>query len=124
MSGQWSKFFSTGLGGMLLVNDETVAKRVAVILRNELLAPGAMQDLRLRAQILAFELLVRPATAALLTGFYRWLSRAGLTIGSSSQEELTGAMPRDYLTAMAAARSGKDCGAWHRSKKTSGIARN
>ena len=40
MSGQWNKFFSTGLGGMLLVNETTLAERVAEILRNELLAPG------------------------------------------------------------------------------------
>ena len=44
---------------------------------------------------------MRPGTAALLTGLYRRLNRWGLTIGSSSQEELTGAMPKDYLTAMA-----------------------
>ncbi len=101
MSGQWNKFFSTGLGGMLLVGETTLAERVAEILRNELLAPGTLQDLRLRAQIMTYRLLVRPGTAALLTGLYRRLNRWGLTIGSSSQEELTGAMPKKYLTAMA-----------------------
>ncbi len=82
MSGQWNKFFSTGLGGMLLVNDDAVAQRAAEILRKELIVPGVVKDLRLWAQILAFRLLMRPGTAALLTGLYRRLNRVGLTVGS------------------------------------------
>lgn len=101
MSGQWNKPISTGLGGMLLVNDPALADRAAEIIRDEALVPGPFKSLLLRMQILAFQLFVRPTTAMKITSLYRALARLGLTIGSSSQPELRGEMPRRYLSAMA-----------------------
>jgi perosamine synthetase len=101
MSGQWNKPFSTGLGGILLVNDDALADRVAQIVDRDALVPGPMKNAVLSAQILAHKLLVRPATAIAVMLLYRALNRLGLAIGSSSQEELQGEMPKNYLTAMA-----------------------
>lgn len=101
MSGQWNKPFSTGLGGMLLVNDDELANRVAHIIATEASVPGAMKNLVLRAQILAHKILVRPATAIAVMLLYRALNRLGLVVGSSSQTELAGEMPERYLATMA-----------------------
>lgn len=101
MSGQWNKPFSTGLGGMLLVNDTGLADRVADIIRDEATAPGRLRNLLLLAQILAFERLVTPRTVGWVTDFYRALTKYGLAIGSSSQEELDGTIPEGYFAKMA-----------------------
>ena len=101
MSGQWNKPFSTGLGGMLLVNDHGLAGRVEEIIRREAAVPGRMKNLVLAVQILAYRCFVRPATTARLMQLYRSLNRWGLVIGSSSEGELKGEMPRGYLATMA-----------------------
>jgi dTDP-4-amino-4,6-dideoxygalactose transaminase len=101
MSGQWNKPFSTGLGGLLLVNDPVLADRVAQIIRDEAFVPRAWENLLLRVQILAHQLLVRPSTAMMTTSLYRVLGRLGLVIGSSSAGELRVEMPRRYLGVMA-----------------------
>jgi perosamine synthetase len=101
MSGQWNKPFSTGLGGMLLVNDDALADRVAEIVETEAFVPGAIKNLVLSAQIIAHKLLVHPSTAIAVMLLYRALNRLGLAVGSSSQEELAGTMPRRYLAGMA-----------------------
>jgi len=101
MSGQWNKPFSTGLGGMLLVNDPSLPDRVKDLLEKEAVRPGWLKRLVLRGQILAHERLVSPATSARMTDLYRALTRWGLAAGSSSPEELMGRRPKKYLTTMA-----------------------
>jgi len=101
MSGQWNKPFSTGLGGILLVNDAALAGRVGRLIAGEFAAPGWMRNLFLQAQILAYGLVVRPHTAGRITRLYRFLTRWGLAIGSSSQAELAGIMPENYCLTMA-----------------------
>jgi perosamine synthetase len=101
MSGQWSKPFSTGLGGMLLVNDLALADRVARLVESEAFSPPLAKRLLLQSQIVAHRLLVRPSTAMRIMAIYRLLSRLGLVVGSSSTDELLGEMPARYLTRMA-----------------------
>ena len=48
MSGQWNKPFSTGLGGMLLVRDTALAKRVDELLQSDARRPGLLKNLVLR----------------------------------------------------------------------------
>lgn len=102
MSGQWNKPFSTGLGGILLVNDPSLADNVRRIVREKAHQPGLLRNLMFRIQIAAFELLVRPRTAARITRLYRALTKYGLVIGSSSAKELQGTLPEHYLSTMAA----------------------
>jgi dTDP-4-amino-4,6-dideoxygalactose transaminase len=101
MSGQWNKPFSTGLGGMLLVNDPTLAESVVRLVEAEVKQPRWSTNLMLRCQIAAYDLLVRPTTAMAMTFVYRALNHLRLVRGSSSPGELRGVMPGDYLTAMA-----------------------
>jgi dTDP-4-amino-4,6-dideoxygalactose transaminase len=99
-SGQWNKPFSTGLGGMLLVNDEDLLQELNSIHRS---ADNVVfyENFRLKAQLLAYKSIVTPRTNALITGLYRFLSKKGIALGSSSPEELAGTMPRGYLKKMA-----------------------
>ena len=101
MSGQWNKPFSTGLGGMLLVNDAVLADAVERLVEKELKQPGWLVNLVLRCQIAAYDLLVHPATAMIMTLVYRAMNSLRLVKGSSSPDELRGVMPADYFTAMA-----------------------
>ena len=101
MSGQWNKPFSTGLGGMLLVNDAALADSIERLVENELKEPSWSTNLLLQCQLAAYDVLVRPATVMLMTLVYRALNRLRLVRGSSSPDELRGVMPDDYFTAMA-----------------------
>lgn len=101
MSGQWNKPFSTGLGGMLLVNDPALVETVARLVEKELIEPTWVANLILKCQIAAFDLLVHPATAMFVTMVYRALNRLRLVKGSSSPGELRGEMPKDYFMGMA-----------------------
>jgi perosamine synthetase len=101
LSGQWNKPFSTGLGGMLLVYDASLAERVADMIQSQAHQPSAFRDLMLKLQIAAHDLLVTPRTVARVTRWYRLLTRWGIAIGSSSNEELQGILPPRYLSRMA-----------------------
>jgi perosamine synthetase len=101
LSGQWNKPFSTGLGGMLVVNDPALADAVEQLVERELAQPSRRANLVLRCQIAAHDFFVRPTTAMRLALAYRALNRLGMVKGSSSSKELGGLMPADYFTAMA-----------------------
>ncbi len=51
----------------------------------------------LAAQLLVYELLVHPSTTAFATRLFRWLTRHGLVVGSSSRAEFEPTMPAGYL---------------------------
>jgi dTDP-4-amino-4,6-dideoxygalactose transaminase len=101
MSGQWNKPFSTGLGGILLVNDLSLAERVERLIQAEARVPGAARNLFLALQIVAYGMVVSPRTSGRITRLYRFLTRHGLVVGSSSNEELKGEMPEGYFSTMA-----------------------
>jgi len=99
-SGQWNKPFFTGLGGMLLINDEKTLPDLHKIyqLTQDV---SLLENIQLKAQIIAFNTVVTPRTNAMITNLYRFLSRIGIAAGSSSNEELEGKMPSGYFKKMA-----------------------
>jgi len=107
MSGQWNKPFSTGLGGMLLVNDMQLAEKVDRVMDERSVPSGIPRNMLLRFQILVFEALVNPRTAGKITKLYRFLNKLGLVVGSSTEGELIGEMPDDYLQEMAPCQTKK-----------------
>jgi len=107
MSGQWNKPFSTGLGGVLFVNDPSLADRASRLIQAEALVPGFFRNLLLAFQILAYGIVVTPRTSGRITRLYRFLSRLGLVVGSSTESELKGRMPKDYFGAMAQCQARK-----------------
>ncbi len=102
-SGQWNKPFSTGLGGILLLNDPSLRPALQAVYRTAAEVSFA-ENLRLKVQIAAYNALVTPRTNAMMTSAYRLFSRLGITAGSSTNEELAGSMPAGYLKKMAPAQ--------------------
>lgn len=98
---QWSKPYTTGLGGMVVTKNPELADKLQKLQSAFALPPDAKQ-LQLRLQYQLYHLFFRPA-------FFWWsqktlnlLSRFGLFVGSSSQTELAGKKPIDYNWKMAA----------------------
>ena len=100
-STQWSKPISTGLGGIAFVRDPVLAGRLETMVAG-IPAPPLSDQLLLRAQMVARRLGDRPALYYPLVSGYRWLTqKAGLPVGSSSGQELTGTvMPKRFLQRM------------------------
>ncbi len=96
-STQWSKPFSTGLGGMAVFNDETLYRAAQELVKTFSHKSDSQRARSLAFQVLAYELLVRPKTKAVIAGIYRWAQKKGLVQGTTTTGEYEGKMPEDYL---------------------------
>ncbi len=96
-SSQWNKTYTTGLGGMVLCNDAELAERVLSIREAEALPVPFGKALLLLIQLFVFHVLVYPLTAAMAGNIFRWLSKRGVALGSSSIEETQSAEMPDNL---------------------------
>jgi dTDP-4-amino-4,6-dideoxygalactose transaminase len=94
-SGQWNKPFSTGLGGLALVQDEGLARKVRAEQARYPL-PGAKSAFMLASQILVYELFIYPRSTAMATEAFRWLTKRGIVVGSSSNAEFDRVIPENY----------------------------
>jgi len=98
-STQWSKPFSTGLGGFVLTSSKDISEKLS-LLSEQLIKPTWFKSFSLGAQIWARQHLMGPASYWPLLKFYRFLSRNNIVSGSSGGEELEGIkMPKDYFMA-------------------------
>jgi dTDP-4-amino-4,6-dideoxygalactose transaminase len=96
-STQWSKPFSTGLGGMAVFSNNKLYAA-----SRDILAAFSKDGNRQRARSLALQLLlyrltVRPKTKAMIAALYRWAQRIGMIRGTTTPEEFGDKMPSDYL---------------------------
>lgn len=98
-SSQWSKPYTTGLGGLLVVNDAALDEKVRRIRDEEALSPSKRTAAQLAAQNAIHDLLVYPASVTMARYAYRWLTRKNVLTGSTCSTEYTGAPP-DYFTRM------------------------
>lgn len=98
-SSQWNKPFSTGVGGILLVNNRELLNEIQNV-NTSLLHPGLKSRFMLRILIFLYKYLITDRTYWFLVKFYRLLSKVGLVIGSSSNDEITSTkMPADFFMA-------------------------
>ena len=98
-SSQWNKPFSTGIGGILYIKNETLMEPVQV-LNTELKAPSLKNVLILRFLIFARTYILKKWSYWFLLRMYRKLSTMGLVVGSSSKEEIEGIdEPSNYFMA-------------------------
>jgi len=97
---QWNKPFTTGIGGMATTSDAHLAERIERLCGEELRRPSVPAAAVLSAQRLVYRLLVYPRTTALATSLFRWLTRRGAVIGSSSTREFQPAMPEGFFRGM------------------------
>jgi dTDP-4-amino-4,6-dideoxygalactose transaminase len=96
---QWSKPFTTGLGGVAVVRDSEQEGALAA-LHGSARYPSLRVRVSLAAQVLAYECLLHPRVYWPAIGAYRRLSHLGLAVGSSRSGELQGNMPPDYFQRM------------------------
>lgn len=95
-SSQWNKPFSTGIGGILVVNNHLLLDKLNEV-NSSLLSPSIKDNILLGILILARKYLIKGSTYWALLRLYRWLSKKGFVIGSSNAEEITGTQcPKDY----------------------------
>lgn len=101
---QWNKPFTTGLGGMCIVNDQNLANRIETLCRNEMCSPSAKASVMLAIQRMVYRTIIYPRTTAMATSLFRWLTKKGLVVGSSGTCEFAPEMADDFFMAMGAAQ--------------------
>lgn len=99
-SSQWSKPISTGLGGWTATANPSIARAISRIRHDDCVEPSWREAALLRAQVLARSLFSSPREYWAALKLYRALSRAGICIGSSLEEELLGEKPLGYAKRM------------------------
>lgn len=91
---QWSKPYTTGLGGMVVTRDQRLAERLRVV-QQSFSDPPRLPMLQLQLQYALYRRLFRPTVYWLSRRALHLLSSVGLLVGSSSAAELTGRIPAD-----------------------------
>ncbi|MCK4602399.1 MAG: DegT/DnrJ/EryC1/StrS aminotransferase family protein [Phycisphaerae bacterium] len=94
---QWSKPFTTGLGGMAAFNNSELFDKAKEILAAFPCSGDRQRARSLAMQVLLYALMVRPPIRGLIARAYRWAQGAGLVRGTTTTEEYGDAMPADYL---------------------------
>ncbi|MGA2266272.1 MAG: DegT/DnrJ/EryC1/StrS family aminotransferase [Phycisphaerae bacterium] len=102
---QWNKPFTTGIGGLAATADAALAGKIEELCRRELQEPPARAAAMLAIQRLAYRLVIYPRTTAMVTRLFRWLTRKGAVVGSSSAAEFTPVMAADFFMAMGQAQA-------------------
>ncbi|OHB74852.1 MAG: hypothetical protein A2Z25_09165 [Planctomycetes bacterium RBG_16_55_9] len=106
---QWNKPYTTGLGGMVITNDQDLAERIESLQANEMRSPSSREVFMLRLQLMAYRLLIYPRTTALAQTLFRSLVQKGAVVGSSSTDEFEPVKADDFFKGMSTvqARSGQ-----------------
>ena len=76
-STQWSKPFTTGIGGIATTDDASLAERMARVVRDESCRPGFGETALLSFMRWAYRAVAFPRTLSTSQAIYRWLSDRG-----------------------------------------------
>lgn len=98
-STQWSKPFTTGLGGFARLNNKAFSNKMAS-LQKSASPPGYKETFMLAVQLMAHKMLLYPGLYWPVVNTHRALARKGFYMGSSTPSELEGQMPQDYFKGM------------------------
>jgi len=96
---QWSKPYTTGLGGMAVTRNIDLANKLASI-QKTFQNPSRSKNLQLQVQYSLFRRFFKPQLYWKSQGLLNKLSRLGLFVGSSNAKELTGGRPADFTWKM------------------------
>jgi dTDP-4-amino-4,6-dideoxygalactose transaminase len=102
---QWNKPFTTGLGGMVVTNDQVLAQNIEKLCNEQLIQPSNKQKLMLLAQLMVYRTFIYPRTTALAQSFFRFLTKKGIVVGSSSNSEFEPVMEKDFFKAMSSVQT-------------------
>jgi dTDP-4-amino-4,6-dideoxygalactose transaminase len=107
-SSQWNKTYTTGLGGMVITSDYELASRIESLAANEMCPPSSREVFMLWMQLIIYRLFIYPRTTALAQSLFRYLTKKGAVVGSSSTSEFKPVKAYDFFKAMSLvqARSG------------------
>jgi len=94
-SSQWSKPVTTGFGGWIRANNRELKVKLDKIYPS-FSAPPLKYDYVLRLQYLLFSRLLTPSLFWFAQDIYRMLSKYGMALGSSTNDELQCKMPANY----------------------------
>jgi dTDP-4-amino-4,6-dideoxygalactose transaminase len=100
-STQWSKPFTTGLGGIAVASDAAIRARLKELYVS-VSVPALLPTLKLRTEYCVHRLFYRPQLFWIARGSYHVAQKLGLGVGSSSAEELEIQKPRNYEQRMSA----------------------
>ncbi len=99
-SSQWNKPYTTGLGGMVITSDRELAERIESLAENEMCPPSGREVFMLRVQLMIYRLLIYPRTTAMAQNLFRYLTKKGAVIGSSSTSEFEPVKEDDFFKAI------------------------
>ncbi len=102
---QWNKPFTTGLGGIACTSDSALADKIDDLCRRQLRPPSPRTCRMLAVQRAVYRGFIFPRTTALATRMFRWLTRKGAVVGSSSDGEYSPKMADDFFTGMGQAQA-------------------
>jgi len=102
---QWNKPFTTGLGGMAITNDDVLVERIEQICKSQLVQPSIREKLMLLAQLMVYRAFIYPRTTAMAQSFFRFLTKKGIVVGSSSSCEFEPEMEKDFFKAMSSVQA-------------------
>jgi perosamine synthetase len=102
-SSQWSKPYTTGLGGVAVSADAELAQRLGEV-QGEFREPPAAARLRLGVQYALYSRFFTSRRYWLAQDALRAASKLGLFVGSSSEGELVGERPQDHDWLMSTAQ--------------------
>jgi perosamine synthetase len=96
---QWNKPYTTGLGGMAITSDSNLIEKIESLCAGEMCKPLRKEVTMLWAQLFIYKLLVYPKTAAFAQSLFRFLTKKGAVVGSSSTSEFRPEMAPDFFKA-------------------------
>jgi perosamine synthetase len=96
-SSQWNKPYTTGLGGIVITSDRELAERIETLKANEMCRPSGGEVFMLRMQLIIYRLLIYPRTTALAQRLFRYLTKKGAVVGSSSTSEFVPDKADDFF---------------------------
>jgi len=94
---QWNKPYTTGLGGMAITSDKELAERIDRLMAGEMCPPAGQEVFMLWIQLIIYRLLVYPQTTALAQNSFRYLTKKGAVVGSSSAFEFEPTKADDFF---------------------------
>jgi len=104
---QWSKPATTGLGGIALINNDTLLESMEKVYASYA-APKKSNTLMLRFLAWSYNAFYNPKFYWVARGAYQQVAKLGMVQGSSTDEELTcGTMPKNYRSQYGDSRSGQ-----------------
>ncbi len=94
---QWNKPYTTGLGGMAITSDNNLAEKIESLCAGEMCKPLRKEVFMLWMQLVVYRLFVYPRTTALAQSLFRYLTKKGAVLGSSSTSEFRPEQACDFF---------------------------